>query len=362
MLVPQRDDYDCFDLAAKKSSLTTAYPTVTFDSTANTLVYTDMGASIQSATVISDWFANNLIEQAHLCNSYGNTTACNAVANACVLAMYSSSHAACKLYAGMRDKRTASQYHQSDASTKVNPKLDWSETLPWLYYSTGDYASRADVGLTMSFSVPAENEYAVVSNLVFVLSVSTLSGEWLGFRPVGKLLQLCGGREDDLQAWARFGTNYFNDCSLPVADALDAARGMGISTAGETLFFDLYLQDLGGVAPTANAWPERLYPVPIKVNNIAETTPLQTTYVRPPLLRHRRDRGRGVGHRRAVTYMKNIKFTITAVRRSPRLPPPCPSPTPAGTRPSPTPSRFRRLPASHRGRLVLDDVGQRLHL
>ena len=311
---PSGDDYDCFDLAAKKSSLTTAYPTVTFDSTANTLVYTDMGASIQSATVISDWFANNLIEQAHLCNNYGNTTACNAVANACVLAMYSSSHAACKLYAGMRDKRTASQYHQTDASTKVNPKLDWSETLPWLYYSTGDYASRTDVGLTMSFSVPAEDEYDVVSNLVFVLSVSTLSGEWLGFRPVGKLLQLCGGREDDLQAWARFGTNYFNDCSLPVADALDAARGMGISTAGETLFFDLYLQDLGGLAPTANAWPERLYPVPIKVSNIAENSNAaldDDTFVRRFFVI---DETAGVasGTEKAVTYMKNIKFTITA--------------------------------------------------
>ena len=305
---------DCYDDATKKSSLTAAYSTVTFDSTANTLVYESLGASIQSATVISDWFAANLIEQAHLCNNYGNTTACNALANACVLAMYSSSHAACKLYTGIRDKRTATQYHQTDEATKVNPKLDWSETLPWLYYATGDYASRGDVGTTMSFSVPAEGEFATVANLVFVLSVSTLNGEWLGFRPVGKLLQLCGGKESDLQAWARFGTNYFNDCELPVADALDAARGMGISTGGETLFFDLYLQDLGGLAATADTWPERLYPVPIAVSNIAENANAAADddiFVRRFFVI---DETAGVasGTKKAVTYMKNIKFTITA--------------------------------------------------
>ena len=40
-----------------------------------------------------------------------------------------------------------------------------------------------------------------------------------------------------------------------------------MSTAGETLFFDLYIQDLGGVAASTTKWPERLYPVPIFVEN-----------------------------------------------------------------------------------------------
>jgi meckelin len=84
------------------------------------------------------------------------------------------------------------------------------------------------------------------------------------------MLQLCGGREQDLTQWQRFGTNYFSDCQLPLSEALDAARSFGKSSAGETLFFDLYIQDLGGVAPTADTWPEGLYPVPIRVSNIAK--------------------------------------------------------------------------------------------
>ena len=48
-------------------------------------------------------------------------------------------------------------------------------------------------------------------------------------------------------------------------DALEAARGFGKSTGGETLFFDVFIQDLGGAAASSNAWPERLYPVPVYV-------------------------------------------------------------------------------------------------
>ena len=43
---------------------------------------------------------------------------------------------------------------------------------------------------------------------------------------------------------------------------------MGKSASGETLFFDLYIQDLNGAAASANVWPESLYPVPVRVANI----------------------------------------------------------------------------------------------
>ena len=55
---------------------------------------------------------------------------------------------------------------------------------------------------------------------------------------------------------------------MSVADTLNAARGFNVSTSGETLFFDLYLQDLSGEVETANAWPERLSRA-VKVSNVA---------------------------------------------------------------------------------------------
>ena len=60
---------------------------------------------------------------------------------------------------------------------------------------------------------------AEVSSLRFIVSVTTLSGEWLGFHDVGNMLQLCGGRKADLAEWMRFGTYYVNTCKLPLLEA-----------------------------------------------------------------------------------------------------------------------------------------------
>ena len=258
----------CFDRSINVAKLEAEYD-VTIDTAAYTLNYYDMRAALRSATVESLHYAENLVDAASDCLNYGNRTRCNHLANMCVLTMYDTTSAACKLYEGIVDDRKAIEYHSGDGEMNDQSPGGWSETMPWLFYSTGtDYVNRADLGITVTFDSPSDGE-TDVSNLVFVLSVSTLSGEWLGFKTVGKMLQLCGGQEADLSAWQRFGTNYYNDCSMSVADALDAARGFGVSTSGETLFFDLYLQDLGGEVETANAWPERLYPVPVKVSNVA---------------------------------------------------------------------------------------------
>lgn len=255
----------CIDADVKKSELVTKFG-ITLDSTRGSIKFYDMGAALSSVTVESLLFLDNLIDVAADCRNYGNRTQCNALANLCVLTMYDATSAACKLYNGIVDERKANEYHSSDG--ELNPAVGWSETMPWLYYSTAvDYLSRIDLGALVTFDDPGSSA-TEVSELQFVLSVTTLSGEWLGLRPVGKLLQLCGGREQDLTQWQRFGTNYFNDCDLGVAEALDAARGMGKSASGETLFFDLYIQDLRGAAATANVWPESLYPVPIRVANI----------------------------------------------------------------------------------------------
>ena len=253
----------CIDADVKKASLVTKFG-VTLDSTRSSVRYFDLGASLNSLTVESLVFLDDLVDVAAGCRDFGNRTQCNALANLCVLQMYDTTTAACKLYNGIVSERKANEYH----SGEMSPAVGWSETMPWLYYTSGtDYAGRTDLGTVVTFDAPGSST-TEVSELQFVLSVTTLSGEWLGFRPVGKLLQLCGGREQDLTNWQRFGTNYFNDCTLPVAEALDAARAMGKSAAGETLFFDLYIQDLAGAVATANVWPESLYPVPINVANI----------------------------------------------------------------------------------------------
>ena len=177
--------------------------------------------------------------------------------------------------------------------------VGWSETTPWLFSTGTDYVNRADLGITVTFDSPSVGE-TDVSNLVF--RAFRLDPLWrvAGLQDGWEDAAVCGHRESDLSAWQRFGTNYYNDCSMSVADALDAARGFGVSTSGETLFFDLYLQDLGGEVETANAWPERLY-LGARQGVQCRRQPERShgrRRVRPPLFHDRRDRGRQGGRRR----------------------------------------------------------------
>ena len=236
----------CFDPSSNAAKLTSEY-SVNLGTSANMLSYYDLGASLDSVTVESLHLATNMVTAAAECRNYGNRTQCEHVANLCVLTMYDTGAAACKLHAGLRAS---------------HPDLT-----PRLFYDAGvDYAGMNDLELEVSKSASGDAATGnTVQNLEFVVSITSLTGEWLGFKSMGKLFQLCGGRESELDAWTRFGTNYHNDCVLSVEDALEAARGFGKSTGGETLFFDVFIQDLGGAAASSNAWPERLYPVPVYV-------------------------------------------------------------------------------------------------
>ena len=75
---------------------------VNLGTSANMLSYYDLGASLDSVTVESLHLATNLVTAAAECRNYGNRTQCEHVANLCVLTMYDTGAAACKLHAGLR--------------------------------------------------------------------------------------------------------------------------------------------------------------------------------------------------------------------------------------------------------------------
>ena len=284
---------------------------VTLSSSSYQISYTDLGASSSSVTATSAYLTSNLTAMAGDCYYYANRTACDSLTNMCVLTMYDMTSTACSMYSALVTLRKANVYHST-----MSPSVGWSETMPWLFYdTTNDYLTRTDFASTASFKAPSDT--ASIANLVFVLSITTLSGQWLGFREVGSWLQLCGGREDDIEEWTRIGTNYYNDCTMSLADVLTAARVFGTSAdqAKETLFYDLYVQDLAGSAATASTWPEDLYPVPIKVTNIAVNSNAASTddlYVRRFFML---DETAGVqtwgSTAVGITYAATLEFSIT---------------------------------------------------
>ena len=115
----------CFDRSINVAKLEAEYD-VTIDTAAYTLNYYDMRAALRTATVESLHYAENLVDAASDCLNYGNRTRCNHLANMCVLTMYDTTSAACKLYEGIVDDRKAIEYHSGDGEMNDQSPVGWS--------------------------------------------------------------------------------------------------------------------------------------------------------------------------------------------------------------------------------------------
>jgi len=167
--------------------------------------------------------------------------ACQAVANLCVAQLYNENSAACGLFALMEAQSTLKAY--SSPAT-----LAWFKRLPWLAYDSAQVlALTAEVPLAVDLSGAA-------SVLTYVLAAYTLNGTFLGLQPLTQQLQLCTGVAKNPAAFLKVGTALKVSCSLQVGALLLAAR--------EPTYYDLYLM-------TSDA---TLYPVPVKITNLAANT------------------------------------------------------------------------------------------
>ena len=220
----------------------TAQLSVPIDPSAYSITYYDITGTGTTLTVANSApFVSLLVPSAVACLRSGNRTACNAVANLCVLQMYSPAAAACKLYSALLTLRQGTgtglvgrQYHP----TEINPSVGWVDSMPWLYYDTStNYAARDDTTLVVSLN----------GKVGVVLSATSLNGTWLGFHVVDNAdLQICGARLTDASAWLLPNTDYANSCTLSASQL--------VSMFGSSpVFYDVYLQDA----------PGRLYPIPI---------------------------------------------------------------------------------------------------
>ena len=184
-------------------------------------------------------FTDNLLDWGLECWDTGDRRACSGVANLCVLAMYSDTHPACKVYNKILAVRAAVQYHD----TERVPAADWSFTMPWLLLAGSTPALLKEVNFEPSFD-PAE----AGSRVSFFASKYALDGAFLGYQDLTAQFQLCGSNSND-DAWLAFGTQYESKCAVTLADM---AR-----SSGGGAFYDLYFVDAAG----------KYYPVSGKVKN-----------------------------------------------------------------------------------------------
>ncbi|XP_061531244.1 meckelin-like [Phycodurus eques] len=184
-------------------------------------------------SMVSAWFLQNLYSAAGACLSFSNLTACQALANMCVMNTHSFSGVgvdACGLFNTVFRSRAA-----FSATRDISY---WRRDLPWLYY--GDEPGLASRVLQtdpvpVSFIFRGRNKNTDVKLLAAVFNVG---GEFLRWEDIGgSNLQICPETPVKRSSAFSFGTAYQESCELSVADLLLAHP--------EPLFYDVFL-DLGG--------------------------------------------------------------------------------------------------------------------
>lgn len=188
----------------------------------------------------SNLFETRLAAAISLCG-IGNTTACQLLANLCVLQLYNVNHIACQKYRELA----------ADAANNVNGWPDWPETLPWLYYTPGTAATRSKA-LALQGSFDTKASAPEVAFLRFVVATFDVQGQFLGTEDLTSQVQFCLQRPTLMRAFRRFGTTYRNRCTLAL-DSPELAQHPGL------VFYEPYVVDVD----------EQLYPVPVLLRDYA---------------------------------------------------------------------------------------------
>ncbi|NXD06592.1 MKS3 protein, partial [Nothocercus nigrocapillus] len=181
-------------------------------------------------TLISAWFLKNLQASASACWLYSNLTACQALANMCVMNMNSLSSSntdACGLF----------QYIYANTARLgiVHSISFWRHNLPWLYY--GDQPGLASQVLETTH-FPTRFSFKGTSKdikLQFIAASFDAEGNFLKWQSLeGGVLQLCPDTQTKLNAAYVFGTTYEQNCKISVSKIL--------ADFANPIFYDIFLQ------------------------------------------------------------------------------------------------------------------------
>lgn len=162
--------------------------------------------------------------------SRGNHTACELLANLCVLMDYQAASTPCVLYQTVKQSRTCAD--------------PWCETVsgfPWLSYTRSNAVVLSDPA--------AEVRVESREQLEFVVSVYDMYGTWLGYEAVVDQLNPCFLSNTQLESFTAAGGTRVAGCNV---------NWRWFLHADDTVFYEIFLRD------PSNA--TRLRPVPVLVD------------------------------------------------------------------------------------------------
>ncbi|CAG5086695.1 Oidioi.mRNA.OKI2018_I69.PAR.g11322.t1.cds [Oikopleura dioica] len=175
----------------------------------------------------SDLFTENLMTSYQKCLDGKDSTACNFLANLCVLQLTTTSGSACNLLLEVQTNRQPLTTIQG-----------WREQFPWIILADSDYQ-------TLTTYTGIEKSFDYQSALDITIATYSVNGTFLGFQKVTKgLLQLCKLYDNHLEKLWSFGAPVQQTCSITVENL-----------PANTKFMDLYLED-----------NNKLYPLPVETS------------------------------------------------------------------------------------------------
>lgn len=176
----------------------------------------------------STLLSNHLMSSGTRCYGGNNATACQLLANLCVLNGYDLTSGACKIYRAIQTMESCSG---DGCETPIS--------VPWLYYLRSS---------TTTFQDPSFSKHVSLDEtLKFVLSKYSWNGTWLGSEPLVTQIHNCEITSEAALNFLAVGSQRQLDCKLNLPY---------IVATSETVFYELFIEADNGV----------LFPVPVLID------------------------------------------------------------------------------------------------
>lgn len=204
-------------------------------------VFDENGALIGNCQ--SEYTNEHLATTAFRCRNNKNITACQHLANMCVMQLYGTVYSACRLYTEFLAE------HERVSESKDE---NWRLNFPWIVYATSGSQLREDTQFTQRIAFNPKGSSAI-SRLDLWVAKFTVNGTFLGIDNLLPSFFLCPKATfEQVNDFSRIGANLKYDCDFDLRELIE----------GETIFYELFVMNSDN----------KLIDVPVYIQNPSSAT------------------------------------------------------------------------------------------
>jgi len=221
-----------------------------------------------------------LAAEAYRCRDNTNITACQHLANMCIMKLYALSDKTCATYNGLLNLHT-----QPEEGIDEN----WRPSFPWITYAVGLDEMKKDLLFTQRIAFHPRNTGAI-DRFDFWVARYTANGVFLGIDNLLPSFFLCPKATfEQIRDFSRIGANLRYDCEFDLRDLLTE----------ETIFYELFVMNSNS----------KLIDVPIRILN--PPNPIGVSFVRRFFMFDSMGIGKCESEESFVRFAHSIRLEIT---------------------------------------------------